>query len=236
MDDVVREMHTSSGLARRDRGVGGLARRRPVTHAGPDQVARARTEHGPPVRQLHRHRSPLPRRVPPEIEEYLHYRSVDVSTIKELARRWYPGVLAPPPQGRHPPRPRRHPGEHRGAALLPRDRVQVADLTNLGSRSPRQSKSAPGGLDQSGQVAWIHATAGSGTGHDRRHRSRAGHPPHATAAPDARPRPRQLLRDGRRTRLDASSIRGCPDRSRGRRSSTGSSGPASLCATSTPSW
>ena len=29
----------------------------------------------------------------PEIEEYLHYRSVDVSTIKELARRWYPGAL-----------------------------------------------------------------------------------------------------------------------------------------------
>jgi oligoribonuclease len=29
----------------------------------------------------------------PEIEEYLHYRCVDVSTIKELARRWYPGSL-----------------------------------------------------------------------------------------------------------------------------------------------
>ncbi|HUY86515.1 MAG TPA: oligoribonuclease [Acidimicrobiales bacterium] len=29
----------------------------------------------------------------PEIEEYLHYRSVDVSTIKELCRRWYPEVL-----------------------------------------------------------------------------------------------------------------------------------------------
>ncbi|MCU1503960.1 MAG: orn [Ilumatobacteraceae bacterium] len=26
----------------------------------------------------------------PEIEDYLHYRSVDVSSIKELARRWYP--------------------------------------------------------------------------------------------------------------------------------------------------
>lgn len=26
----------------------------------------------------------------PEIEEFLHYRSIDVSTIKELARRWYP--------------------------------------------------------------------------------------------------------------------------------------------------
>lgn len=30
----------------------------------------------------------------PEIEEYLHYRSVDVSTIKELARRWYPEDLS----------------------------------------------------------------------------------------------------------------------------------------------
>jgi oligoribonuclease len=29
----------------------------------------------------------------PEIEEYLHYRSVDVSSIKELVRRWYPTVL-----------------------------------------------------------------------------------------------------------------------------------------------
>ena len=28
----------------------------------------------------------------PEIEEYLHYRSVDVSTIKELAKRWYPDL------------------------------------------------------------------------------------------------------------------------------------------------
>ena len=29
----------------------------------------------------------------PEIEEFLHYRSVDVSTIKELTRRWYPKAL-----------------------------------------------------------------------------------------------------------------------------------------------
>ena len=33
----------------------------------------------------------------PDIEEFLHYRSVDVSTIKELARRWYPDVLAAAP-------------------------------------------------------------------------------------------------------------------------------------------
>ncbi|PIE31818.1 MAG: oligoribonuclease [Ilumatobacter coccineus] len=30
----------------------------------------------------------------PEIENYLHYRSVDVSSIKELVRRWYPAVLS----------------------------------------------------------------------------------------------------------------------------------------------
>lgn len=30
----------------------------------------------------------------PAFETYLHYRIVDVSTLKELARRWNPGVLA----------------------------------------------------------------------------------------------------------------------------------------------
>ena len=34
----------------------------------------------------------------PEIERYFHYRSVDVSTIKELSRRWYPGVLSAAPR------------------------------------------------------------------------------------------------------------------------------------------
>ena len=33
----------------------------------------------------------------PEIEEYLHYRSVDVSTIKELAKRWNPKILGGAP-------------------------------------------------------------------------------------------------------------------------------------------
>jgi oligoribonuclease len=32
-----------------------------------------------------------------EIDEFLHYRSVDVSTIKELCRRWYPEVYAAAP-------------------------------------------------------------------------------------------------------------------------------------------
>ena len=39
----------------------------------------------------------------PEIEDHLHYRCVDVSTIKELARRWYPDVArgAKEAEGRH---------------------------------------------------------------------------------------------------------------------------------------
>ncbi len=61
----------------------------------------------------------------PEIEDWLHYRSVDVSSVKELVRRWYPEVRAE--------RPKKI-GAHRAlddiresvarAALLPRARVR----------------------------------------------------------------------------------------------------------------
>lgn len=34
----------------------------------------------------------------PEVEGYLHYRCIDVSTIKELARRWYPAAFAAAPR------------------------------------------------------------------------------------------------------------------------------------------
>lgn len=34
----------------------------------------------------------------PELEAFLHYRNVDVSTIKELARRWKPDVVASLPE------------------------------------------------------------------------------------------------------------------------------------------
>ncbi|MEL6890039.1 MAG: oligoribonuclease [Actinomycetota bacterium] len=36
----------------------------------------------------------------PEIEEYLHYRSIDVSSIKELVKRWYPAIDNGRPQGK----------------------------------------------------------------------------------------------------------------------------------------
>jgi oligoribonuclease len=34
----------------------------------------------------------------PELESFFHYRNVDVSTIKELARRWYPSAVASVPE------------------------------------------------------------------------------------------------------------------------------------------
>ena len=40
------------------------------------------------------------RRYMPALEKRLHYRMVDVSTIKELARRWYPQIIAKQPAKR----------------------------------------------------------------------------------------------------------------------------------------
>jgi len=97
MLDVVRSMHTKSGL------LAAIAESKvTLAEAGAATLAFIR-EHVPEARTV-----PLcgnsigtDRRFLaaflPEIEEYLHYRSVDVSTVKELARRWYPDVLAGAP-------------------------------------------------------------------------------------------------------------------------------------------
>ena len=37
----------------------------------------------------------------PELEAYMHYRNIDVSTVKELARRWYPDLASPAKQSAH---------------------------------------------------------------------------------------------------------------------------------------
>src|SRR5205085_775019 len=34
----------------------------------------------------------------PDIDDFLHYRSIDVSSVKELARRWFPEALAAAPK------------------------------------------------------------------------------------------------------------------------------------------
>lgn len=103
MDAVVRKMHTDSGLLPAIE-----ASTISLEEAGAQTLAFLK-EHVPEARTV-----PLcgnsigtDRRFLaawlPEIEEWLHYRSVDVSTIKELVRRWYPGALdgAPPKAGHH---------------------------------------------------------------------------------------------------------------------------------------
>jgi oligoribonuclease len=103
MDDFVRDMHLKSGLL--------------------DEIALSTTsleEAGAATLEFIRAHVPKARTVPlagnsigtdrrflaaqlPAIEEYLHYRSVDVSTVKELTRRWYPEAMqgAPLKSGGH---------------------------------------------------------------------------------------------------------------------------------------
>ena len=71
----------------------------------------------------------------PALDAYLHYRMVDVSSIKELARRWYPRVYfaSPPKHGGHRALADIT-GEHPGAALLPRGGVRATARPGLGER------------------------------------------------------------------------------------------------------
>ena len=100
MPDVVREMHARSGLTE-------LVRRSTVSLAEAEQQ----------VLGYVRVHVPEPRTAPlcgnsiatdrgfiardmPTLDEHLHYRMVDVSSIKELCRRWYPRIYyAQPDKG-----------------------------------------------------------------------------------------------------------------------------------------
>jgi oligoribonuclease len=103
MEDVVRTMHTTSGLVKE-------------IEASAVSLADA----GRQTLEYIKSHVPEPRSVPlcgnsigtdrrflaaylPEIEEYLHYRSIDVSSIKELAKRWFPDECdgAPAKAGSH---------------------------------------------------------------------------------------------------------------------------------------
>jgi oligoribonuclease len=98
MPEVVREMHERSGLT-------DAVRASTVTLAEAEQLA---------LDYVRRH-VPDPRTAPlagnsiatdraflardmPTLDGYLHYRMVDVSSIKELARRWYPRVFYAKPE------------------------------------------------------------------------------------------------------------------------------------------
>jgi oligoribonuclease len=102
MDPVVVDMHTRSGLL-------------PAIRASSVSLDEA----GALTLEFLRRHVPEPRTVPlcgnsigtdrrflahylPAIEDHLHYRSVDVSTLKELCRRWYPESLdGAPAKARH---------------------------------------------------------------------------------------------------------------------------------------
>ena len=103
MDDFVRSMHTRSGLL--------------VSIQSSEQTLTDATQQTLAFLKAH---IPLARTVPlcgnsigtdrrflaaqmPEVEDFLHYRSIDVSSVKELCRRWYPEVLAqaPPKEESH---------------------------------------------------------------------------------------------------------------------------------------
>ena len=93
MDEVVREMHTKSGLlpaiaasttTLEEAGAATLAFLREHI-AEPGTVPLCGNSIGTDRRFLSAHL--------PAIEDFLHYRSIDVSTVKELCRRWYPEVL-----------------------------------------------------------------------------------------------------------------------------------------------
>jgi len=97
MQDVVRDMHTTSGLLAELPG--GL-----TLGEAQDLVLGYIRQHVSESRKvplcgnsIATDRSFLARDMP-ELDAFLHYRMVDVSSIKELARRWYPRVYFASPE------------------------------------------------------------------------------------------------------------------------------------------
>ena len=103
MDAVVRKMHTDSGLL-----------------AEIEASTLSLAEAGSKTLEFLREHIPESRRAPlcgnsigvdrrflaaqlPELDAYFHYRSIDVSTVKELCKRWYPALYgrAPKKAGAH---------------------------------------------------------------------------------------------------------------------------------------
>jgi len=103
MGDVVREMHTKSGLVDEIRAS-------TITMAQAEQQVLEYVKTYVPTpgkaplagNTIGTDRAFLARDMP-ELIAHLHYRNIDVSTIKELSRRWYPRVFfaAPEKQGNH---------------------------------------------------------------------------------------------------------------------------------------
>lgn len=90
MDPVVRTMHTNSGL------LDALAGATLTVRDAEEQLLEYVRRHAPERRKaplcgnsIATDRSFIARDMA-ELDDHLHYRMIDVSSIKELARRWYP--------------------------------------------------------------------------------------------------------------------------------------------------
>lgn len=102
MKDVVREMHTKSGLI--DELSGGIT----LEEANRQALEYIKEYVPEPAKAplagntVHMDRLFLARDLP-ELEGWLHYRNVDVSSIKELVRRWFPRIYfaSPDKTGNH---------------------------------------------------------------------------------------------------------------------------------------
>jgi oligoribonuclease len=98
MDELVRQMHTRSGL------LAAVTASTVTVQDAADKTLTFIREHVPESRKVPLCGSSIgtDRRFlaayMPEVEDYLHYRCIDVSTIKELARRWYPEAFAHAPK------------------------------------------------------------------------------------------------------------------------------------------
>ncbi len=102
MDETVRTMHTLSGLLERV-----ASSTVDLATAGARTLSFLKDHISEPAtvplcgNSIGADRRFLARQLP-EIEHFFHYRSIDVSTVKELARRWQPRVYEnAPPKGKN---------------------------------------------------------------------------------------------------------------------------------------
>jgi oligoribonuclease len=94
MEPVVQQMHERSGLTGKIRA--STTSLEEAETATVDFIAQHCTPRTAPMcgNSIWKDRQFVERYMP-RLTKMLHYRNVDVSTVKELARRWYPGHAAP---------------------------------------------------------------------------------------------------------------------------------------------
>ena len=101
MPEVVAAMHAKSGLTELVRASTVTLARGASSWCSTTSASTSRSPNRAAGRQLDRHRPRLSSPATcPTLDAHLHYRMIDVSSIKELCRRWYPRIyFAQPAKG-----------------------------------------------------------------------------------------------------------------------------------------